>query len=216
MARIKIDVKNKIVSHDSREIFVGDWDRKRELSLREMGIDVDQLNSLHAFEDSSERFAMERRDAEWAQLEINSANQRIRELNEELARKKEYVITLNRLILHYKGLVNSAKSKKRGRPARLFHREYIIKTVFSRWVDSLMASLEVNSCGAKGGLEYMLPNVQERTWRRWVNGESVPPYSTFDNLLDEVITSGKYARQPLFKIPVNPTHDQVLTMLQFM
>lgn len=178
--------------------------------------DAEVLALLFEMEDSAEHFPGERDDAHWAQLQINKADQKIRELNEEIAKQKAYISKYKHLIQNYKRCIVRTKNlNKRGRPARTKHREKAVREFMQKWVASLMEALEAKGCGAQRGLEKMVSSEQERNWRRWLSGEAIPTYATFDNLLDTVITSGKYAGEPLFKVPVTPTHNQVLTLLQF-
>lgn len=183
--------------------------------VQEQEIDIKVLAGIYAVEDSRIFFRDEQEEAHWAQAHINSANQKIRELQEEITKQKVSISKFNCLIQNYKRLVKSDKLNKRGRPTRSENREQIAREITQKWVASLMESLGVKSCGAKGGLEKVISSTQERNWRRWLSGDAIPSYSTFENLLDAEITCGKYAGGQLFKVPVTPTHDQVLTLLQF-
>lgn len=176
--------------------------------------DPEIMIALYSLEDSAEHFPREKKNAYWAQLQINLANEKIRELNEEIAKQKANITKFDHLIQNYK-LVVKTKNLNPGRPARSKDREQIVREFMKKWVASLMCSLEAKGCGSVRGLGKMVSAVHERNWRKWLSGEAIPQYATFDNLLDEVITCGKYAGEPLFKVPVTPTHNQILTLLQF-
>lgn len=150
-----------------------------------------------------------------AQFEINSARQKIRELQEEIAKQEAIINASNRTIKNYKRQVQTEKLSKRGRRTRSEHREQIVIKFMMKWVASLKDALEVKSCGAQGGLEKMVSSSLERNWRRWLKGDAIPPYTTFDKLLDSKITKGKYAGESLCNVPVTPTNNQMLTLLRF-
>lgn len=150
-----------------------------------------------------------------AHIELISAKQKIRELQEEIAKQEAIINTSNRTIQKQKRQVQAEKSNKRGRPKRSECREQIVRKFMMKWVASLMVALEVKSCGATGGLENKVSLTTERNWRRWLKGDAIPSCSTFDNLLNSKITDGKYAGEPLYKVPVTPTHNQILTLLRF-
>ena len=118
-------------------------------------------------------------------------------------------------IQEYKRKLRSEETNNRGRPARNEYRELVIKKFTMKWVASLKSSLEAKGCGTQRGLEWMVPTIQERTWRRWLNGESLPPYSTIEDLLIVKVSHGKYAGEFLYNVPVVPNHNQILTLLQF-
>ena len=183
-------------------------------SIQKQEVDPEHMVALYALVDSAEHFPHEKEDAHWAQLQINLANEKIRELNEEIAKQKANIGKFDHLIQNYKR-VKKTKNVNPGRPVRSLDRDLIARELMKKWVASLMCALEAKGCGSERGLGKMLSSVHERNWRRWLNGEAIPQYATFDNLLDEVITYGKYAGEPLFKVPVTPTHNQILTFLQF-
>lgn len=152
-------------------------------------------------------------DAYYAQEEINSAKQKIRELLEEVNKQEAIIHVAKATIQKYKR--KTEKSDKRGRPARSEYREEIARKFTMKWVEALKDALEVKGCGSKSGLEKMVSSTLERNWRRWLRGDAIPSYTTFENLLDSKITEGKYAGKLLCKVPVTPTHNQILTLLQF-
>lgn len=157
----------------------------------------------------------EEASAYYAEVVIQRAKQKIRELQEEIAKQEAIINVSNRTIQKYKHQVQTEKSNKRGRRARVEHREQIVRKFTMKWVTSLKDALQVKSCGAKAGLEKMVCLSTERNWRRWLNGDAIPSYATFDNLLDSKISDGKYAGEPLRNVPVTPTHNQMLTLLRF-
>lgn len=147
---------------------------------------------------------------------IQKTKQKIRELQEEIVKQEEIINSSNRTIQKYKRQVQTEKSSKRGRRARSEDRERVVRKFIMKWVASLKDALEVKSCGAEGGLAKVVSSTQERNWRRWLKGDAIPSYATFNTLLDSKITGGKYAGERLCNVPVTPTHNQILTLLQFM
>jgi len=150
-----------------------------------------------------------------ARLEMLMAKQKIRELMAEIS-KQEAIIRDRQGIIRKHNQFQNKNTNKRGRPKRSSERE-IVKKFIMKWVSSLKDALEVKSCGGKGGLEKMVSSTLERNWRRWLNGDSIPSYATFEILLDSKITAGKYSGtgKLLRDVPVTPTHNQMLSLLQF-
>lgn len=147
-----------------------------------------------------------------AQAKINMAKQKIRELQEEIEKQEVIIQISERTIQKYKRHVKSEKTIKRGRPERSAYRERIAKKFMSQWVSSLKDGLEVKSCVK---LEDMVSSISERNWRRWINGDALPSYTTFDKLLCAKIGHGKYAGEALHKVPTIPNHNDLLTLLRF-
>lgn len=150
-----------------------------------------------------------------AHVAMLSAKQKIRELLEEINKQEAIIGTSKRVIQKFNRYIQNEKSNRRGRPERPEHREEIVKEFMKKWVASLKDALEVRSCGEQGGLAKMVSSTLERNWRRWLNGDSIPSYATFEMLLDSKITAGKYSGESLRDVPVTPTHNQMLILLQF-
>lgn len=152
-----------------------------------------------------------------ARLEMILAKQKIRELMEEISKQEAIIRDCQKIIRkhNHNRHVQNGKSNRRGRPERSGDREDIVKKFIMKWVASLKDALEVRGCGAKGGLEKMVSSTVERNWRRWLSGDAIPSYATFENLLESKITGGKYAGESLRNVPVNPTHNQILRLLKF-
>lgn len=151
-----------------------------------------------------------------AHVEMLLAKQKIRELMEEVGKQETIIRDCQRIMRkHNQHNRQNENPTRRGRPERASDREKIVKKFIMKWVTSLKDALEVKSCGAKGGLEKMVSSTVERNWRRWLNGDAIPSYATFENLLESKITGGKYADESLRNVPVNPTHNQILHLLKF-
>lgn len=150
-----------------------------------------------------------------AQGSIYVARQEILKLQAKIKKWEEMIVTSNRKIQKYKRQQKSESSGKPGKPVRSEHREEVVKKFTMKWVASLIDALDAKGCGPKRGLEMLIPSTLERTWRRWLNGDSIPPYLTFENLLGTRIAHGKYAGKAILDVPVTPSHDQILTLLRF-
>lgn len=148
-----------------------------------------------------------------AHVGMLSAKRKIRELMEEISKQETIIRDCQRIFRKHSR--QNENSTKRGRPERSSDREEIVKKFIMKWVSSLKDALEVKSCGAKGGLEKVVGSTSERNWRRWLNGDAIPSYATFENLLESKITCGKYVTESLRNVPVNPTHNQILRLLKF-
>ncbi len=152
-----------------------------------------------------------------AQDEINMANQKIRDLQREIEKQEAIIRSSEREVQKYSRLIY-AETNNRGRPARSEYREKIARKFTVQWVESLKSALEVKSCGKLEAL-ISLPTEEsltsQRNWRRWLNGDAIPTYTTLNALLNAKIMSGKFAGEPLYKIPVTPDHNSLLTLLRF-
>lgn len=146
-----------------------------------------------------------------AQDQIISAKQKIRELQEEIEKQEAIICGSEKTFQKYKRL-HVEKTNKRGRPVRSEDRERIARNFISQWVESLKEVLQAKSCGK---LEELVSATSERNWRRWLNGDAIPNYTTFEKLLSAKITSGKFAGEPLYKVPVTPEHSALLGLLRF-
>jgi hypothetical protein len=155
----------------------------------------------------------EEMEAARAPKTINLARQNIRVLQAKIEEWERVIGISKRALRIYKRQQSSEIATERGRPARLESRSQVVKKFSQQWVASLMDALEAKGCGAKRGLEMFAPSVTERNWRRWLNGDSIPSYTTFENLLGTRIIHGKYAGEMLCNVPVSPTHNQVSTLL---
>lgn len=160
-------------------------------------------------------------NARSAYFELMSAKQKIKELMEEVNKQESIIRASKKTIQNHKIHVQTCKrlhleqTGKRGRPERSEYKERIVAKFMMKWVASLKDALEVKSCGAKGGLANLVCSTVERNWRRWLNGDAIPSHATFENLLDSKIAGGKYAGKLLSDVPVTPTHNQILALLQF-
>lgn len=150
--------------------------------------------------------------AYFAQEKINAANQKIREMNDEIAKQQAIIDSSNKIILKYKRVLRTSKATTPGRPARLDSRDQLVKYFVVKWVESLKEALEVTNCG---GLAKLIDSTTDRNWRRWLNGDAAPSYSSFEGLLNSRVSYGKYKGELLQSVPVNPTHNQILTLLRF-
>jgi hypothetical protein len=153
--------------------------------------------------------------AYFAAIEINKAKEKIRELRDEIKKQEAIIHIADKAVQEFKHPVITEKRSKRGRPVRSEYRDKIAKKFTQKWVASLMVALEVKGCGTQKGLEKMVSETSERNWRRWKNGDGVPTYATFENLLDSKVLAGKYAGEQLYNVPTIPTHSQMMIFLQF-
>ena len=155
-----------------------------------------------------------------AKIKINAASEKIRELEEEIAKQNAIILASLRHVKKYKRAKKEIESHLRegrdglGRPERSEYKEAVVKGFLKKWVVSLMDALQVKGCGSKGGLEKLVTSSKERSWRRWLNGDAIPTYSTFEELLNFKISEGKYAGALLRDVPVTPTHNQIMRFIQ--
>lgn len=160
--------------------------------------------------------SFEEYDAWSAQKEMNLAKRSIKMRQEEIEKLEKFVNLCETRVQTFKLLYE--KNKKRGRPERSDDKERIARKFISQWVASLKCALEVKSCGKLEDL-VSLPTEEsltsERNWRRWLNGDAIPTYTTFEKLLSAKITGGKYAGKTIYDIPIPLDHNSILTLLRF-
>lgn len=159
--------------------------------------------------------SVEEMEAHSAQGSITLARQEILKLQSKIERWEHVIATSNRVIRRFKRRQAADTYAKPGRPVRSEFKEKAARELSMKWVASLIEVLEAKGCGAKRGLEMLIPTTQERNWRRWLKGETVPSYSTVEGLLGIKVAHGKYAGKPLCQVPVVPSHDQFMTLLRF-
>lgn len=153
-----------------------------------------------------------------AQDEINVAKQKIRDMRVEIERQEAIINKANSTILKNRRILSKESTTKgRGRRSRPELREQIVKYFVMNWVQSLKVALKVKTCGAKGGLANLFPSTSERNWGRWLNGDALPSYATFETLLDAHISSEKFKGKGMIlrDVAVMPTNNQILTLLRF-
>jgi len=157
----------------------------------------------------------EEMEAGHAHGHIILAKQEILKLRAKIEMWEQSIADSEREIRKYKRKQNAKSSNKPGRPVRNETNELAAREFTMKWVASLMDTLGAKGCGAKRGLEMLVPTMQERNWRRWLSGETIPTYSTIESLLNTRIAHGKYSGKMLCKVPVSPSHDQILALLRF-
>lgn len=185
--------------------------------VEEQENDIDRM--VMAFESANCGWkSFEEMDAWYAQNAINLAKQKIKELQEEI-RKQEAIINCSETtVKNFKKSASAEKINSRRRPKRSEFKERIARKFTAQWVESLKNSLEVSSCGKLESLISLPTEVSltgQRNWRRWLNGDAIPTYTTFEKLLSAKITAGKFAGESLYNIPVIPNHNSLLTLLRF-
>lgn len=160
--------------------------------------------------------SIEEMEAHSAQGSITLARQEILKLQAKIEKWEQVIAASNRVIRRYKRKQTANTFNKPGRPVRSKFKEQAAREFSMKWVASLIEALDAKGCGAKRGLEMLVPTTQERNWRRWLKGEAVPSYSTVESLLEVKVAHGKYAGKTLCQIPVVPSHDQFMTLLRFL
>lgn len=160
--------------------------------------------------------SFEEMDAYNAQQEINLARRRLIELHEEIERQQLIIKQAQINIQTYKTNINSGQMKKVGKPHISETQKTLIKRFMAKWIQSLMEVLEVKNCRKlEERLSVETSLNSERNWRRWLNGDAVPTYKTFETLLNTKIVSGTYSKQSLQFISTIPKSDDLLTLLRF-
>lgn len=171
-----------------------------------------------AFESSNNSWkSFEEMDAWYAQRAINFAKQKIKELQDEI-RKQDAIINCSEpIVKNFKKAARAENTNSRSRPKRSEFKERIARKFTVQWVESLKNALGVKSCGK---LEELLPREMklnsERNWRRWLNGDAIPTYTTFGILLSAKIQGGKFAGNTIHDLLLRPCNNSLLTLLRFL
>ncbi len=172
-------------------------------------------NALDELKFWNSSISIEDMEAGHAHGSIILAKQEILKLRAKIEKWEQFIAVSEREIRKYKRKQNEKSANKPGRPVRTETNELMVREFTMKWVASLMDALEAKGCGAKRGLEMLIPTMQERNWRRWLSGETIPSYSTIEKLLITEIAHGKFAGKMLCQVPVTPSHDQILGLLRF-
>lgn len=200
----------------SEELFeISAWEAY-EFHVEEQENDINLM--VMAFKSSNNSWkSFEEMDAWYAQRAINFAKQKIKELQDEI-RKQDAIINCSETIVkNFKKAARAENTNSRSRPKRSEFKERIARKFTVQWVESLKNALGVKSCGK---LEELLPREMklnsERNWRRWLNGDAIPTYTTFGILLSAKIQGGKFAGNTIQDLPLRPCNNSLLTLLRFL
>ena len=159
--------------------------------------------------------SFEEYDAWCAQNEINLAQESIKMLQKRIDWLKHVVSLCETRVQKFKQLPKN--NNESNRPKRSEEKVRIAKKFIMQWVYSLKRELAVKSCAK---LEALLPNEialnSERNWRRWLRGDAIPTYKTFNALLSFEIKTGKFDGRTIYDVPVDIDHNSILTLLRFL
>lgn len=171
------------------------------------------------FSDNTVFMSFDEWEAWNAQNEINSTKQKIKVLKEEL-RKQEAIINCSEAIVkNFKKTARAEKTHNRSRPKRSEFKERVARKFTVQWVESLKNVLGVKSCGKLAGLISLPMEVSltgQRNWRRWLNGDAIPTYTTFEKLLSAKILEGNFVGSTIYDLPLSPSSNSLLTLLRFL
>lgn len=150
-----------------------------------------------------------------AEHEIYAATIRIAELEAEIAQLRRKV-HLTKLRLRRERNPKHEMKQQRGRPARNPAnpgRETAIEASAKRftrqWVSSLQKSLGITTCT---GLADQIPETEERTWRRWLAGDSIPTPQKF---LRTIVTPiNRLGGKTIGQIPTDPRAGDLYLLLR--
>ena len=164
-------------------------------------------NSYNSFEEA---------DAYHAQNQINLARRRLIELQEEIEWQHHIIHDAQLIIKDFKKTHDPSLEKKAGKPQISESQKRIAKAFMAKWIHSLMDILEVKNCKKlEDNLETATTLNSERNWRRWLNGDAIPTYKSFETLLNSKVAIGKYAKRSILSIPTTPNPDDLLTLIRF-
>lgn len=151
-------------------------------------------------------------DADSAEHDIKLAKTRILELQAEIDIQEANIRAAIRPIRELKKANRSLKKRAPGRPEETEatkERSSIAKGFVANWIDSLMATLSISSCGdlatAIGG--------QKMTWWRWKNRRTLPSASQLQLLLNATIKSGEHKGTKIINIQTYPPLRDLITLV---
>jgi hypothetical protein len=174
-------------------------------------------------------------DASDAKVAKNKAQKKIRELKLEIEKQESAIIEAERVIRRYKSVRKKmSTSVGKGRPLSDEYRVGIAKKFVSKWFLNLMEVLEVKSCHkleqiisttstkfeiseTSGKLEEIIvpSKATERNLRRWLKGDAIPNYNTFQILMSTKVEAGKYKGKLLQDVPTDPNVSDLQTLLHY-
>lgn len=160
--------------------------------------------------------SFEEMDAYLAQQDINLAKKRLIQLQREIEIQLNVIQKAQTVIKKYKVNLKSDTVKKVGKPKIAESHKLIVNKFLAQWIHSLMELLEVKNCRKLGEqIDDVTSLNSERNWRRWLNGDAIPTYNSFETLLNLKIVKGKYSKQPLLSIPTTPLAEDLLILIRF-
>lgn len=170
-----------------------------------------------------------------ARYRVIASKTKIRELQLEIEKLESDIRNDERVIRRSKRTEQLEKSKKgKGRPVRSEFTVNIAKSFVSKWVGSLMLELGIDSCQKleqlisphcykyelhpeNGNREKKIISTRatERNLRRWLNGEALLNFDTFENLRLAKIEFGDRKGKLLVDIQTTPSAHQLHTLLMY-
>lgn len=209
---------------------------KQENDIQKMIMHLQfEKEAPEAPQDEDDDVYLARLDSNRAKAEMTKAHREIRELQRQIEQLEGVIREAEKIVRKYKRYVQAESSSKgRGRPETSEFNMRIGKKFVSKWVMSLMEALDVKSCQkleellsthtsklefnkvtGKSEAVTILSRATERNWRRWLKGEAIPSYNTFEMLMGTKIDFGKCKGQLLQDIPTTPNSNDIQTLLTF-
>lgn len=148
-------------------------------------------------------------DADPAKYDIKRAKKRIAELHSEIEDQESII---NQAMPKIRALKKVEKASI-GHPKRTEEqqeRSDIAKKFVGQWVNSLMDTLSIGSCGE---LAKILGG-EKMTWWRWKNNKTLPPLRLLEPLLNLKIKSGKQEGVKLCDVQTNPSLRNLISLIE--
>ena len=152
-------------------------------------------------------------DAWYAANDIVLANNKIVALESLIDAQRAHIQHLEKIVRQNKrrDAELSSSHGKPGRPPLSPERQTIARQFAAKWVKSLMAALEVESCAR---LEEIVSNSSQRNWRRWLSGAAVPTQSSLTELQTAKVLQGRNKGRLLKDMATSPTYDELLQLMR--
>lgn len=148
-----------------------------------------------------------------AQRDVELAKRKIKGLQALVETQEQLILKLHRWIRWNKRQEAAIYQldRERGRPKISSEKQEIACKFAMEWVASLMSLLKANN---PSELETWVEGCNQRNWRRWATGKSIPTPTTLSGLQDAVVIRGEFKGYTLSAVPTTPTYGKLLELIR--
>ena len=154
-------------------------------------------------------------DADYAKHDVQRADKRVLELQDELAEQEKIIRAATKVIRKFRDterLLNNRLPGRQEKTEEELERIEIAKRFVSQWVISLKNVLEVNNCSELA----KTIGSQRMILGRWENKKALPTISSLRTISKNTIKFGKYAgtNTKLYEIQTTPTLINLMNLIE--
>lgn len=185
------------------------WVEEEENRIRHWIDSFSKTNNGHTWSSQFDMHAWRK------QCIINEANDKIRQLREAIQNLENVKNGAKLSIQELKEAETKHHKNPPHRQKQSKDKQTIARKFTSIWVQSLMNSLGIDGHLEKYSMMQSMVKGSDRVnWRRWaLEKNQITKTSLTDLLENSKITQGKYKGEFLRNVPVNPAHNDFLTLI---